>query len=79
MTVCRGKRQGFSLVELVVVIVIIGILAAIAIPRFSRGSTGTSQSSLSANLATVRNAISLYATEHRTCFQAPTPRASSTN
>jgi general secretion pathway protein G len=71
MTVCRGKRRGFSLVELVVVIVIIGILAAIAIPRLSRGSTGASQSSVSANLATVRNAITLYATEHKNVFPGP--------
>lgn len=62
------KKSGFSLVELVVVIVIIGILAAIAIPRLSRGSTGASQSALSANLATVRGAIALYAIEHNNKF-----------
>jgi len=59
----RG-RLGFSLVELVIVIVIIGILAAIAIPRVSRGSRGAGESALVGNLAVLRNAIELYASEH---------------
>jgi prepilin-type N-terminal cleavage/methylation domain-containing protein len=64
-------RPGFSLVELVVVIVIIGILAAIAIPRLSRGSAGASNAALAANLATLRNAINLYAAEHNNTFPGP--------
>ena len=60
----RRKGRGFSLVELVIVIVIIGIIAAIAIPRVSRGSRGASESSLSSNLAVLRNAVELYASEH---------------
>jgi prepilin-type N-terminal cleavage/methylation domain-containing protein len=71
MRLQKRKTPGFSLVELVVVIVIIGILAAIAIPRLSRGSTGASQSAVSANLATMRATISLYATEHNNTFPAP--------
>ncbi len=67
----RNHRVAFSLVELVVVIVIIGILAAIAIPRLSRGSSGASQAALSANLATIRNAINLYAAEHNGAFPGP--------
>jgi general secretion pathway protein G len=58
------KGRGFSLVELVIVIVIIGIIAAIAIPRVSRGSRGASESSLSSDLAVMRNAVELYASEH---------------
>lgn len=60
----RANRSGFSLIELVIVVVIIGIIAAIAIPRLSRGSAGAADSALSANLAVLRNAIDLYATEH---------------
>ena len=60
--------RGFSLVELVIVIVIIGIIAAIAIPRVSRGSKGAGESSLSSNLAVVRNAVEMYATEHGGTF-----------
>src|SRR5205814_10043128 len=57
-------RKGFSLIELVIVVVIIGIIAAIAIPRLSRGSAGAADSALSGNLAVLRSAIDLYATEH---------------
>src|SRR5687767_4993945 len=59
-----AARGGFSLIELVIVVVIIGIIAAIAIPRLSRGSAGAADSALSGNLAVLRNAIDLYATEH---------------
>lgn len=64
----RVNRAGFSLVELVVVIVIIGIIAAMAIPRLSRGSAGASDSALAGNLAMIRNAINLYAAEHKNKF-----------
>jgi len=57
-------RRAFSLIEVVIVVVIIGIIAAIAIPRMSRGSAGASNSALSGNLAVLRSAIDLYATEH---------------
>jgi general secretion pathway protein G len=66
-----GSKRGFSLVELVVVIVIIGILAAIAIPRLSRGSSGAGTSAVAASLATVRNAINMYAAEHSNTFPGP--------
>jgi general secretion pathway protein G len=59
-----GRKRGFSLVELVIVIVIIGIIAAIAIPRVSRGARGAGESALRSDLATMRNAIELYASEH---------------
>ncbi|MFP4353734.1 MAG: type II secretion system protein [Phycisphaerae bacterium] len=58
------KRNGFSLIELVIVVVIIGIVAAIAIPRLSRGSAGANESALKANLSALRNAIEMFATEH---------------
>jgi prepilin-type N-terminal cleavage/methylation domain-containing protein len=66
----KDLRGGFSLIELVIVVVIIGIIAAIAIPRLSRGSAGAADSALSANLAVLRNAIDLYATEHGGTYPA---------
>jgi general secretion pathway protein G len=65
----RGqKKNGFSLVELVIVIVILGIIAAIAIPRISSGSKNAGEASLRANLATIRNAIDWYYGQHNTTF-----------
>src|SRR4051812_5729502 len=64
MKVRANRSRGFSLIELVIVVVIIGIIAAIAIPRLSRGSAGAADSALSGNLAVLRSAIDLFATEH---------------
>ncbi len=65
----RGTRRwGFSLLEVVIVVAIIAILAAIGIPRMSRGSKGANDSALSGDLAVLRNAIDLYATEHSGTF-----------
>jgi len=61
----NSKRRGFSLIELVIVVVIIGIIGAIAIPRLSRGAAGASDAALSGDLAVLRNAIDLFATEHK--------------
>jgi prepilin-type N-terminal cleavage/methylation domain-containing protein len=60
----KPRHRGFSLIELVIVVVIIGIIAAIAIPRLSRGSQGAADSALAGNLAVLRGAVDLYATEH---------------
>lgn len=57
-------RRGFSLIELVIVVVILGIIGAIAIPRMSRGAKGAADSALVSDLAVLRNAIDLFATEH---------------
>src|SRR3954471_7228122 len=64
MNVSTKRNSGFSLIELVIVVVIIGIIAAIAIPRLSRGSAGAADSAVSGNLAVLRSAVDLFATEH---------------
>ena len=70
------RSRGFSLLEVVIVVAIIAILAAIGIPRMSRGAKGASDSALVGDLATLRNAIDLYATEHNGTF--PTEAAINT-
>ncbi len=66
----RRNSKAFSLIELVIVVVIIGIIAAIAIPRMSRGAAGASDNALQGNLAVLRKAIDLYASEHNGAFPA---------
>jgi len=66
--IIHSKRKGFSLIELVIVIVILGIVAAIAIPRIGSGSKNAGESALTANLASLRNAIDWYYGEHRNTF-----------
>jgi prepilin-type N-terminal cleavage/methylation domain-containing protein len=65
-------RRGFSLLEVVIVVAIIAILAAIGIPRMSRGAKGASDAALTGDLATLRNAIDLYAAEHSGAFPTAT-------
>jgi len=66
------KHNGFTLIELVIVVVIIGTIAAIAIPRLSRGAEGAADAKLSGDLAVLRNAIDLYATEHGGSYPSDT-------
>ena len=65
---CKLSRRAFSLIELVIVVVIIGIIAAIAVPRMSRGAAGAGDSALAGDLATLRNAVDLFQTEHGGVF-----------
>lgn len=60
----KSRHAGFSLIELVIVVVIIAIIGAIAIPRMSRGAAGAADAALVGDLAVLRNALDLYATEH---------------
>ncbi len=59
------KRQGFTLIEILIVVIILGILAAIVIPQFTNASTDARNSSLSSTLQTLRIQIPLYKLEHR--------------
>lgn len=68
----RAGRLGFTLVELIVAMLIVAMLAAMAIPRLSRGSDGAKRTALRAHLATMRQAIGLYAAEHLGQFPGPT-------
>jgi prepilin-type N-terminal cleavage/methylation domain-containing protein len=64
------RQSGFNLIELVIVVLLISIIAAVTIPRLSRGSATSGDSQLAGNLAILRSAIDLYATEHHGAYPA---------
>jgi len=54
------KRQGFTLIELMVVIAVIGILTAIALPRFANITKDAKIAQIKANKKNMETAISIY-------------------
>ena len=54
------KKQGFTLVELMVVIAIIGLLTAVALPRFTGVTESAKAAQVQANLASLRTAIGMF-------------------
>ena len=58
------KRQGFTLIEILIVVIILGILAAIVIPQFTDASNDARVSAMVSDLQTVRSQIELYKVQH---------------
>ena len=61
-----NKREGFTLIELMIVIAIIGILAAIAIPQFSAYRTRSYNSAAQSDLRNSATAQEAYYVDHQT-------------
>jgi len=60
-----NKKQGFTLVEIMIVVAIIGLLAAIAIPNFVKARTTSQQNACINNLRLIDSSKQQWALEQR--------------
>ena len=58
-----NRRQGFTLVEIMIVVAIIGMLASIAVPNFVKARTMARQKSCISNLQSIDGAMETWATD----------------
>ena len=59
------RRQGFTLIEILIVVVILGILAAIVLPQFSNASQVSRENVLKDELRYMRTQIGVYSAQHQ--------------
>jgi len=58
------RKQGFTLVEVLIVVVIMAVLAATIIPQFSDSTKDAKASTVEFNLHTLRSQVELYKSQH---------------
>ena len=66
--VTRHRRQGFTLIEIMIVIAIIGVLAAIAVPSFQEARKRSNQRACYANQKVVIGALVQYNLDFNTSY-----------
>ena len=69
------RKNGFTLVEILIVVVILGILAAIVIPQFSQATSETCVASTKSNVRMIRCQIELYKIQHDNLYPTSTSEA----
>lgn len=67
----RGKKGGFTLVEIMIVVLIIGILLAIAIPNFMKARETSRTNSCIANLKQIDASIQQFAMDTKASGEDP--------
>ncbi len=66
----KGKRAGFTLVEVLIVVVVLGILAATVLPQFTVTNDDAKESVLVQDLQIMRSQIQFYMTQHNFKYPA---------
>ena len=56
----RQKREGVTLIELLIVVLILAALSAIAIPRISQSAHNAKQNACDTNIDVINSAIEMY-------------------
>lgn len=64
----NSRRQGFSLVEILIVVIILGILSAMVIPQFSSATSESQQRNIQAQLQSLNNTVELYKSQRRGAY-----------
>jgi len=60
----KNRKEGFTLVEIMIVVMIIGLLAALAIPSMQKARDNAQEKSCINNLRQIKGAVQMYATEY---------------